>query len=209
MQLNRLKLILVTSGVVIITSAIIVACLMMINPSLSNELSFAGVGHGRGCDKIIAETSSYDSAWNATYSGRVLCQNGNIYEFSKQQHDGFYVDTEFEALQQAILGKSYKVGKADDADLAKIKEYISTIDNTRYLADTEADKQAAEDVGVSRTVVWNYNSGRRLSLVSVGSSNGKNTSPKAEELTQLIDKVLGIKAGIEAESQTEAQTVAQ
>ncbi|MDO4271639.1 MAG: hypothetical protein Q4C83_01485 [Candidatus Saccharibacteria bacterium] len=209
MQLNRLKLILVTSGVVIVTGAIVVACLMMINPSLSDEISFTGAGHGSGCDKIIAETSSYDSAWDATYSGRVLCQNGNIYEFSKQQHDGFYVDTEFEALQQAILSKSYKIGEADKDDLAKIKEYIPTIDNTRYVADTEADKQAAKDVGVSRTVVWNYSSSRRLSLISVGSSNGKNTSPKAEELTQLIDKVLDMKAGIEAEPQTETQATAQ
>ena len=70
-------------------------------------------------ETIILESSYINYAWGFQYNGKVICDSGNIYSFSKSDRAAYVsASTDLETLNNYILSGDMKfVGRVNDKDL--------------------------------------------------------------------------------------------
>ena len=80
-------------------------------------------------EKVILENSYINYAWGFQYNGKVICDSGNIYSFSKSDKAVYASASAYlETLNNYILSGDAKfIGRINDKDLKAIKEYAKTI----------------------------------------------------------------------------------
>lgn len=138
-------------------------------------------------EKVILETSYINYAWGFQYNGKVICDSGNIYSFSKSDRAAYVsASTDLETLNNYILSGDTKfVGRVNDKDLKNMKEYAKTIDSNY----TEA-ASGGNDMGANVTSIWNYDKNEKILLKETGDWNKENTSENSEKLNELIEKYM-------------------
>ena len=138
-------------------------------------------------ETIILENSYINYAWVFQYNGKVICDSGNIYSFSKSDKAAYAsASTDLETLNNYILSGDTKfVGRVNDKDLKTMKEYAKTIDNNY----TEA-VSGRNDMGVNVISIWNYDKNEKTLLKETGDWNKENTSENAKKLNELIEKYM-------------------
>lgn len=138
-------------------------------------------------EKVILESSYINYAWGFQYNGKVICDSGNIYSFSKSDKAAYAsASTDLETLNNYILSGDTKfVGRVNDKDLKTMKEYAKTIDNNY----TEA-ASGGNDMGANVISIWDYDKNEKTLLKETGDWNKENTSKNAEKLNELIEKYM-------------------
>lgn len=138
-------------------------------------------------EKVILENSYINYAWVFQYNGKVICDSGNIYSFSKSDRAAYVsASTDLETLNNYILSGDTKfVGRVNDKDLKTIKEYAKTIDNNY----TEASS-GGNDMGANVISIWDYDKNEKTLLKETGDWNKENTSENVKKLNELIEKYM-------------------
>ena len=138
-------------------------------------------------ETIFLESSYINYAWGFQYNGKVICDSGNIYSFSKSDKAAYAsASTDLETLNNYILSGDTKfVGRVNDKDLKTMKEYAKTIDNNY----TEATS-GGNDMGANVISIWNYDKNEKTLLKKTGDWNKENTSENAKKLNELIEKYM-------------------
>ena len=138
-------------------------------------------------ETIFLESSSINYAWGFQYNGKVICDSGNIYSFSKSDKAAYAsASTDLETLNNYILSGDTKfVGRVNDKDLKTMKEYAKTIDNNY----TEATS-GGNDMGANVISIWDYDKNEKILLKETGDWNKENTSENAKKLNELIEKYM-------------------
>ncbi len=129
---------------------------------------------------VLVESSYINYAWLFTYSGTIICNNGQIYEFN--------VDDSQAAIDKYNLAQSQyakrKEKTVSEADLILMKEYISQI-GTNY-----EERQTAVDAGSESISVYKNDEDKKIILEESGDLSRKNTSQYTEDLLNLIKKYI-------------------
>ena len=161
----------------------IIVTLVLVYVSFYHFISKSNVS----IETILLESSYINYAWGFQYNGKVICDSGNIYSFSKSDRAVYTTaSTELETLNNYILSGDAKfVGRVNDKDLQAMKEYTKTIDNNY----TEA-ASGGNDMGANVTSIWNYDKNEKILLQETGDWNKENTSENAEKLNELIEKYM-------------------
>lgn len=138
-------------------------------------------------EKVILESSYINYAWGFQYNGKVICDSGNIYSFSKSDRLAYAsASADLETLNNYVLSGDTKfVGRVNDKDLQAMKEYAKTIDNNY----TEA-ASGGNDMGANVISIWNYDKNEKTLLKETGDWNKENTSENAKKLNELIEKYM-------------------
>ena len=138
-------------------------------------------------ENVILESSYINYAWGFQYNGKVICDSGNIYSFSKSDMAAYVsASTDLETLNNYILSGDTKfVGRVNDKDLKTMKEYAKTIDNNY----TEASS-GGNDMGANVISIWDYDKNEKTLLKETGDWNKENTSENAKKLNELIEKYM-------------------
>ena len=138
-------------------------------------------------ETIFLENSYINYAWGFQYNGKVICDSGNIYSFSKSDRVAYVsASTDLETLNNYILSGDTKfVGRVNDKDLKTMKEYAKTIDNNY----TET-ASGGNDMGANVISIWNYDKNEKTLLKETGDWNKENTSENAKKLNELIEKYM-------------------
>ena len=138
-------------------------------------------------ETIILESSYINYAWGFQYNGKVICDSGNIYSFSKSDRAAYVsASTDLETLNNYILSGDTKfVGRVNDKDLKTMKEYAKTIDNNY----TEA-VSGGNDMGANVISIWDYDKNEKTLLKETGDWNKENTSENAKKLNEPIEKYM-------------------
>lgn len=138
-------------------------------------------------ETIFLESSYINYAWVFQYNGKVICDSGNIYSFSKSDRAAYVsASTDLETLNNYILSGDTKfVGRVNDKDLKTMKEYAKTIDNNY----TEASS-GGNDMGANVISIWDYDKNEKTLLKETGDWNKENTSENSEKLNELIEKYM-------------------
>ena len=135
-------------------------------------------------ENILIERSQQTYAWGGfQYSGIIVCNNGEIYEFEfeKDEAENFEeVKTDLSKLNQLILEhKTNKIGDINKDDLKKIKQYSENIKN-EY---TKLSDTVVMDLGTIGIYEWDYNlNDRRILKDSAG------INPTATEIINILKK---------------------
>ena len=136
---------------------------------------------------VFLESSYINYAWGFQYNGKVICDSGNIYSFSKSDRAAYVsAFTDLETLNNYILSGDMKfVGRVNDKDLKTMKEYAKTIDNNY----TEASS-GGNDMGANVISIWDYDKNEKTLLKETGDWNKENTSENVKKLNELIEKYM-------------------
>lgn len=136
---------------------------------------------------VFIENSYINYAWGFQYNGKVICDSGNIYSFSKSDRVAYAsTSANLETLNNYILSGDTKfVGRVSDKDLKTMKEYTKTIDNNY----TEA-ASGGNDMGANVIYIWDYDKNEKILLKETGDWNKENTSENAKKLNELIEKYM-------------------
>lgn len=139
-----------------------------------------------GRDNIIIENSYINYAWGFQYNGTVICDNGDIYRFDKNDREAYEnVNSNLDDLRDYILDDSAKlIGKVTKSELKKIKEYMKNVNNTNY---TETIS-GGNDMGSNIISVWNYDENEKIILKETGDWNKENTDENAKKIIDLVVK---------------------
>ena len=161
---------------IIIVMILVIICFYKF-PSMSDSL----------IENVILESSYINYAWSFQYNGKVICDSGNIYSFSKSDRTAYVgASTDLETLNNYILSGDAKfVGRVNDKDLKTMKEYAKTIDNNY----TEA-AFGGNDMGANVIYIWDYDKNEKILLKETGDWNKENTSENAKKLNELIEKYM-------------------
>lgn len=137
--------------------------------------------------QIIAEDSHINWAWGFSYSGTIICDDGSVYKFSMTDNEKEYSESyeDLKKLNKSILNNTTEyVCKISKDEINKIKEYSKNIKNENY---TE-NYAGGTDMGQSSIIIWNYESNKRITLITSGDWEGKNSSSNVNELINLVQK---------------------
>lgn len=132
--------------------------------------------------KVLVEFSYSNAAWGFVYNGVVICENGEVYDFSfDQPSDIAYTDLN-EMSEDILTHKTVQRKSVEPEDLKKIKELLNTIE------DDCTSNFVAMDAGQNTIKLYNYNSNKTVTLKSRGDIEINNNSNNAEELLSLLAK---------------------
>ena len=135
--------------------------------------------------KILVERSYINNAWGFQYYGKVICTDGNIYEFEFDEYlNDYYSKDSLDKINKIIMENAKKTGETvSKKDLKNIEKNISKLKDKMEYSDEQA-----WDMGEFATKTWNYEKDERLVLKEFGDATGENTTQTAKDILDIVDK---------------------
>lgn len=150
---------------------------ILTNNKKGNELA-----NVTGERKVLVEFSYSNAAWGFTYNGVVICENGEVYDFSFDKPSNVKYNN-LDTISEDILNhKTVQRKSVSMEDLKKIKDLLITIE------DDCTSNFVAMDAGQNTIKLYNYNDNKTIVLKSRGDVEINNNSNNAEELLYLLAK---------------------
>ena len=133
-------------------------------------------------DIILIEEYKTHYAVSDGYSGKVIYNDGSIYEFSFGRSDDL-VGLSLEDRSKKIIKYGTKLKKTvNKEDLSKIRKYTINLED-RYTSTLE--NLDAETRGLA---AYQYSPNKWIKIVQIGEMVGKNKTPGTDSIIELLKK---------------------